>query len=717
MFSASARAGAGGGGSAAAAPEPSLRWGDLTTVGQMEMAKAAFGDNILSDLKALKIDARKIYEPSTPDTQCGNVIGGVVADTTCWICGLHIKYKDKVNRELLENFVVQFNQIEEQRIYRINEKREGKKLLKFVPVTSETIDLEPGQCEHKLPIIQAIMLLSIYISADHMALVNDAKNKETIAKMLAINKKGGKVSPKDIENAVKLAVTAKVAADNYVKEKVIEYEWAHQHCNMIKNDDVYINQDEEGYFHVNIDSIKELLKNIWERADLDYTYTSIFVPLLYSQYASRDDFIARRTPEMAKELQTICNHLNSFTVLCDHIPGKETERVYAPGLLTLRGAIAARHGPMHGTAAELIEGRAAGSGAAVPIIPRTDLGTPDSRFAALMRKSKSKMSGAIETYINESAGEYRDTALEYYAAAIASSNSKDTAVDAKNKMDVVDNFLILNIIAGARKIVEARGRRNKAEMLKNVGLFEREFTTPVFSKVQDIDIIRGIATKIEEIKRGEVAAGGGSAAAAVAEDIPAKYPSIIKEIANELEEEATKIEVADISVIEEDPIRVTSDEIASIATELKRLAQTGEYNRTTNLTSISAAYVTLKGVPDLSIPATSSTPLYAPRGAASVNGFSKGVKSLSIPAYSSTPLAAPRGGPVNAFSIKSAAPYADSTPLDEFLQLLGKIAAATEPAVVAYKAGGGSRRGRSRGRRKTTLRTKKRITRRKRKNM
>jgi hypothetical protein len=52
------------------------------------IAKTIFGENVLQDFGQT---ARKIYEGSSPQTQCSNVIKKpVTPDTKCWICGIKL---------------------------------------------------------------------------------------------------------------------------------------------------------------------------------------------------------------------------------------------------------------------------------------------------------------------------------------------------------------------------------------------------------------------------------------------------------------------------------------------------------------------------------------------------------------------------------------------------------------------------------------------------
>lgn len=92
---------------------------DPTSVGLTELSKVLFGEGAISSLKHKGYPIRNIWEISDPTTQCRNVIGKVGAGSKCWICGLSIV--------------------------------ESKSHTGFQP-----------ECEHILPIAQAVFFLSLY---------------------------------------------------------------------------------------------------------------------------------------------------------------------------------------------------------------------------------------------------------------------------------------------------------------------------------------------------------------------------------------------------------------------------------------------------------------------------------------------------------------------------------------------------------------------------
>ena len=704
-LSVSKAASGGGGGSAragggSAAPPPSQRW-DLTTVGQAEIARAAFGDNLLSDLAANGIDPRGIYEPSTPDTQCNNVIGVVDAGTHCWICGLLIQYKRILldhHKSALDQFIVKVNNEEEQKAAKNKEKgRKGKKAI-YTPETLDSIVIEPGQCEHRLPIIQAIMLMAVFIVFVYKALL--------------------------------ATVGAAAAAASYLAELRREYAWSHQHCNMIKNDDVYIFQAEDGTFYVDSAKIEILLRKIWTKKHLDYKYSWIFLQYLHGEYSDVESFITARIGAMTTDLQIICDKLNRS--------GTQGGGVFAPGLLVLSAAVSARHGPMHKEAAAAVSGRAGGSSSPATV-PRPDLGSPDALVAALLRKFKRICSGPHDSYINESFGEMRDKAVAFYAAAIALSDSGDTKVAATKKIQVVHKYLAMMIIKNAEEIMGKKLAfglvREKTLKIINENFLKLvdAFLEPIFATDTDEALIARYRAVVppdqdpeDPSEGGGAAAGGGGGAAAAA----AAQPPFIAEITQKM---------------------LYDDEVQLGAAELQGLANSGAYDRPGDLASLSTNYLTSKGVPELNISGegtAASTPLPAPRGNGNV-GFGATARPLPAPRRAaaralqilSTFDAIPRHDPD--IYTSGASDYGDSDPdaldpteehgwVDSIItdseaeadwqagRQLIRLEAATPTERGSEGFRGGARRGRSRsrsrsrGNRKTkVMRTKKRATRRK----
>jgi hypothetical protein len=141
---------------------------------QTQLLRALFGDSVKG------LTARNVYETSTPTTQCRRVIG---EPSSCWICGV--------------SFAPRF-----------------------------TAHLGGPQCEHILPIVQAIMYLGLY-SHEHY-------------KSLSPSEKA-----------------------TYLDHLRLEYGWAHAKCNYLKKAAVYIGYNPgTGRYEVTADKIKGLLNNI-----------------------------------------------------------------------------------------------------------------------------------------------------------------------------------------------------------------------------------------------------------------------------------------------------------------------------------------------------------------------------------------------------------------------------------------------------------------------
>lgn len=213
---------------------------------QKVLGRRIFGENIPAN------KYRNFYESSTPTTQCNNIIKPFENNIPCYICGLPI--------------------------FKQGEDGDG---------------LGP-ECEHILPIAQAILFLGVY---------------------------GAKYKPDQI----------------FYNPEILhfEYAWAHRTCNQVKSDKVYttynpINEPSKR-FGVNNDGLKQLLRDIWNN---DRSDSIIFNTELKRSYKSVDDFINSRfspvtnkngkpidffppkkglpTPPITVPFQEIVNYLNSF---------------------------------------------------------------------------------------------------------------------------------------------------------------------------------------------------------------------------------------------------------------------------------------------------------------------------------------------------------------------------------------------------------------------
>ncbi len=204
---------------------------------------------------------RNVYEASNPTTQCNNVIGPFIEGTECYICGMKIIQKGASN------------------------------------------GLSP-ECEHILPIAQAVMFLNLY---------------------------GAKFKKNQLF---------------YNPDKLpLEYAWAHRTCNQIKSDDSYISYKQTNptgsKFIVDDTKLKQFMNKIWNNNRSD---SNEFNKILHKNYKTTNNndtlFIKKQFPVVRKRFEDIIEYLNSFD---------------APELLILIAATKALEGPMSKEGAELIQ--------------------------------------------------------------------------------------------------------------------------------------------------------------------------------------------------------------------------------------------------------------------------------------------------------------------------------------------------------------------------
>ena len=226
--------------------------GPLSTIG-----RPVFGPNISG------AEIRGFYEASTPTTQCNNTIGKFVNRTSCYICGIAINKQKLVG--------------------------DG---------------LNP-ECEHILPIAQAVLFLGLY--GDKFKKNQLFYNPDILPK---------------------------------------EYAWAHRTCNQIKSDDSYITYKATNpvgtKYQITKPAIVKLLKKIWSNTRKD---SDLFNSTLHRYYTTEQNFVRDRingsaiSPSVLKPFEDIVDYLNSFD---------------APELLLLIGATKALEGPMSEEASTLI---------------------------------------------------------------------------------------------------------------------------------------------------------------------------------------------------------------------------------------------------------------------------------------------------------------------------------------------------------------------------
>jgi hypothetical protein len=139
-------------------PESTL-YSLLEHLGQKEFALLEFGPERIALWLSNNHTIRSIWEHSEPTEQCRSGAGG--EEGQCWICGMAIDPE----------------------------------------ATHEGYDQGAPECEHILPIINAVQVLSLYS-----------------------------------EHAVTTEVISKAEQHKYS----LEYAWAHSHCNQLKSDDIYL---------------------------------------------------------------------------------------------------------------------------------------------------------------------------------------------------------------------------------------------------------------------------------------------------------------------------------------------------------------------------------------------------------------------------------------------------------------------------------------------
>lgn len=190
------------------------------------LAKLIFGHEAVNNLLKEGISTRKIWELSNPTTQCNNIIGPS-GKTKCWICQMPI----------------------------------GK-----------TGGLQP-ECEHILPIAQAVLYLGLYTSEwekKHGTNINSGITHDQLQ---------------------------------------LEYGWAHQVCNQTKSDKVYITIDRFSKFKVDEVAINGLINSIWKTGRKG---SDIFKTALHKLYNNdMGQFIKAAQHKIVERYNAICEYLNS----------------------------------------------------------------------------------------------------------------------------------------------------------------------------------------------------------------------------------------------------------------------------------------------------------------------------------------------------------------------------------------------------------------------
>ena len=261
-------------------------------------------------------NARKIYEASTPTTQCNNIIDKFKPGTECYICGMKIYGKPKNTSDDTKTGGGRSSRkrLSQSRVVRgiktpsraksasatgkpaRGKSPKGKSAkAKSAKAKSKRGGQRNGkdpECEHILPIAQAVMLLGLY--------------GETTKTHFLYNKE-------------------------LVK---IEYRWAHRTCNQVKSDDSYLSYYAKRniglQYEINKQGLKTLLGNIWNNKRTD---SSEFNVILHGAYEDKEAFIASRMKDdssLMEAFEPIVEFLNRYD---------------APRVIPLIAAMQALEGP------------------------------------------------------------------------------------------------------------------------------------------------------------------------------------------------------------------------------------------------------------------------------------------------------------------------------------------------------------------------------------
>ena len=213
-----------------------------TNYATTEIARYLFGENITSP------EARKIWETSSTETQCTHSTGAGAFQngrTTCYICGMTI------TKSGIDN------------------------------------DGRNPECEHILPILQAVIYLGLYSHKETTRIPDSTFEKF-------------QSSPTTIQNPF------------YNQELVnLEYAWSHRACNQIKSDNIYMDID-DGQFKVDIGRLNGLLGQIWNTKISGY---KVFKGKLHTKYKNnKQKFIDQRLDDgsdLIRRFNAIVEKLNS----------------------------------------------------------------------------------------------------------------------------------------------------------------------------------------------------------------------------------------------------------------------------------------------------------------------------------------------------------------------------------------------------------------------
>jgi hypothetical protein len=190
---------------------------EYSEIGLQDFAILLFGEDAVREVKK-KMDVREIWNISTNTTQCNNVIGRSTPETECWICGLKI---------------------------------------------DDIPGMKP-ECEHILPVAQAVIYLSLYSSK---------KPPKTDAERMVLQ---------------------------------MEYGWAHTVCNQDKSDICCIINSGQNAV-VSDKNIRYILNKIYTSNREDSTILKEKLKGLYPTLAS---FLAARLEAVKERYKRIVDFLN-----------------------------------------------------------------------------------------------------------------------------------------------------------------------------------------------------------------------------------------------------------------------------------------------------------------------------------------------------------------------------------------------------------------------
>jgi hypothetical protein len=190
-----------------------------------------------SEESASQNSVRKIWELASPTTQCKNTIGGYYdGHTLCWICGLSIQSN-------------------------------------VVGMTAE--------CEHILPIAQAVIFLMLYPDRDR----------------------------------------AKALTQSQRADLDLEYGWAHRVCNQEKSDACplqMVTRDSVQSVEIFDKGIDVILKKIW---DSKRSYAPNFIANLHPAFSSLENFKHHRKTAIKERYERIVNRINIRNIDGSLVPG------------------------------------------------------------------------------------------------------------------------------------------------------------------------------------------------------------------------------------------------------------------------------------------------------------------------------------------------------------------------------------------------------------